>query len=71
MRESAKLALAKYRSARGAFHQPIFIDSCVTIGPMFLSCLIHELIFKFCTSLSHVSASEGSLDIFQHVVSVG
>ena len=37
--QSTKSALAKSRSVRGASHQPIFIDSCLTIGPMCLPCL--------------------------------
>ena len=36
---SAKLVLAKSQSVRGASHQPVFIDSGLTIGTMCLLCL--------------------------------
>ena len=37
--EGAKSALAKSWSGRGISHQPVFMDNCLTIGPMCFPCL--------------------------------
>ena len=38
-----KLALANSRSTRGISHQPVFMDSCLTIGLMCFPCLPNRL----------------------------
>ena len=44
LRGSAKLALAKSWSTRGASHQPIFMVSCLIIHSMCFPCLPNRLV---------------------------
>ena len=71
MEGCAKLAFAKFQSARGTSHQPVFMDSSLTVGHMCFPCLPNRLINAYVLYLSsHGGASSGSFNIFQHMVSV-
>ena len=67
-----EIASAKSWSLRGAFPQPAFIDSRLTISYMSLPCLpsIDELTLMFFTLPSHSGATGVSFDVFKHMMSM-
>ena len=61
------IALAKSRSARGAFQQPLFMGSCLAISHMHFPCLPSGRISSTCVLfplMIGLMRSDGSADIF-------
>ena len=59
-----RIALAKFRSARGASHQPVLMGSCLTISHTCLSCLPSRWVKSLCSTAPYDWTGGGSVDLF-------
>ena len=60
------IASAKFRRARGASHQPVFMGSCLTISHRFLPCLSSRTVSLcvLCSLMIGLMRNGGPVDVF-------
>ena len=67
------IASAKFRSARGASHQPVFMGSCLAISHTCLPCLPSGRVSPtcfLCPLMIGLMRNDGSVNVFFCVVSM-
>ena len=65
-----QIALAKSRSARGAFHQPAFKGNCLTISHTSFPYLPSKLVSPCALCPLMIGLNSGSVDVFLRMVSM-
>ena len=63
------IASAKFRSTRGASHQPVFMGSCLAISHTYLTCQPTGRVSPtcvLCPFMIGLMRNDGSVDVFLH-----